>query len=83
MTVVPNSKSRSIALHDGTLKIHITKPPVEGRANKAIIEYLSKILRIKKSSITIDKGAVSKSKLIAIEDMEAGEFLKAIIELTG
>ncbi len=73
--VIPNSKKQSITLFENTLKIHITKPPVEGRANREIVEFLSKALKIKKKQISIIRGAGSKNKLIAIEDISDEELL--------
>lgn len=63
----PNAKKNQIEiLSDNTLKIRITAPPVDGKANKAIIEYLSEVFQVSKSSIKILKGDTSKYKRIEI-----------------
>lgn len=69
--VVPNSRNNSISevMEDGTLKIHIKAPPVEGKANKAILDFLSKFFDWPKTKIKIIQGEKSRRKLIVIEGM--------------
>lgn len=70
----PNSKKNTIEIVDNfTLKVRIASPPVEGRANKVLIEYLSEILEISKSKIHLLKGQSSKFKWIKI-DLEEDEY---------
>ena len=52
---------------DGVWHLKISAPPTEGKANKELIEFLSEILDISKSRISIDKGITSHRKLISIE----------------
>lgn len=66
--VIPNaSKNEIICTEEGLIKIKITVPPVEGKANTKCIEFLSDILRIPKTSISIVSGQTSKNKTIFIE----------------
>ena len=51
---------------DGTIKISLTAPPVDGRANQALIEFLSQYFRIAKSRVKIIKGLKNKNKIIEI-----------------
>ena len=60
--VVPNSSKNSISNEGEFLKIKLTAPPVDNKANKALIEYLSKQLKIPKTSIELKSGATSKNK---------------------
>ena len=63
--ISPNaSKNEVIKCDDGSLKIKITAQPIENKANKALIEFLSKITKIPKSSISIAKGLTGKEKTI-------------------
>lgn len=50
------------------LKLRISAPPVEGKANKAIILYLSQLLGIPKSRISLLKGETGRIKLVEIPD---------------
>ena len=54
-------------LADGTIKISLTTPPIEGRANQALIEFLSRHFRAAKNQIKIVKGLRSKNKVVEIK----------------
>ncbi len=65
----PNAKKDEIAgIYNGSLKIKISSPAVDGKANKALIGFLSKFLNISKSKIKIEKGDKSREKIISIDD---------------
>jgi uncharacterized protein (TIGR00251 family) len=53
-------------MEDGSLKIRLTAPPVDGAANEALIAYLSKVLVVSKSSIEIVSGHTAREKRIKI-----------------
>ncbi len=66
--VKPGSKTNEIIREaDGLLKVKIKAPPVEGKANKYLIEYLSEILKMPKSKIILLKGETNSFKTIEIE----------------
>ena len=64
--VVANSKVNLIDFADEYIKVKIMARAVEGKANKAIIEYLSDVLKFPKSKITIINGEKSSIKTIQI-----------------
>lgn len=66
--VVANSKINLIDFCDEYIKIKIMARAVEGKANKAIIEYFSDILKIAKSKIAIINGEKSSIKTIQISN---------------
>lgn len=67
VVVVPgSSKNKIVGLHGDRLKIKIQAPPVDGKANLAIIDFLAKTLKIKKMSLSIVRGETSKSKDVLI-----------------
>jgi uncharacterized protein (TIGR00251 family) len=53
------------------LKLALTAPPVEGRANEACIAFLAEFLNVPRSSVTIAAGASSRQKLIRVTGMQA------------
>lgn len=64
----PNARKNEIeVLSDNTLKIKIAAPPVDGKANVAIIKYLSEIFEIPKSDIVLEKGNTGKFKRFYIK----------------
>jgi len=65
--VIPRASKNGIqGLHDGALKIRLTTPPVDGKANQALIKFLSKILKVSKSQIEIVQGETSRTKTLRI-----------------
>jgi uncharacterized protein len=59
--------------HADALKIALSTPPVDGRANEALIAFLADALRLPKSSIALVTGATSRSKLLRITGRTAAE----------
>ncbi|MDD5190165.1 MAG: DUF167 domain-containing protein [Dehalococcoidales bacterium] len=64
---------------DGVWHVKIAAPPIEGKANKKLIEFLSEVLDIPKSAISIDKGATGKRKMVEI----TGVTIEAITRKLG
>lgn len=65
--VHPNSKNPRIEKDlIETLHVYVNQPPLEGKANKAVIESLVKFLKIKKSEIVLIRGEKSKNKVFEI-----------------
>lgn len=62
--ISPNAKKNEIIKENDIIKIKITAQPIDGKANKAVIEFLSKTFKIPKTSIEILKGDTSKDKTI-------------------
>ncbi|GAB4492919.1 MAG: DUF167 domain-containing protein [Anaerolineales bacterium] len=58
---------------DGTVKIRLTAPPVDGEANELLVAFLSDVLGIAKSNIDIVAGLSGRDKLISVTDMDKDE----------
>lgn len=80
--IVPNSSKNDIILEDEFIKIKITAQPIENKANKALIEFLSKSFKVPKTSIEILKGEVSKDKTILFKTQEKNKIAEIINALT-
>lgn len=79
--VVPRSSRTAIAgIYQGSLKIHLTSPPVENAANRDLIAYLAKKLKIPKSAVQIVSGAKSREKRLALYGVNKQEILNLILE---
>ena len=64
-------KSAITGVVGDALKLALTAPPVEGRANEACVEFLAEFLNVPRSSVTIAAGESSRQKLIRIAGMKA------------
>jgi uncharacterized protein (TIGR00251 family) len=70
--VKPNSKSDEVIREaDGSIKVKIKAPPVEGKANKYLVEYLAARLQLPKSKVTLLKGETNQFKTLFIDADEA------------
>lgn len=80
--IVPNSSKNDLIIEDEFIKVKVTAQPIENKANKALIEFLSKRFKVPKTSIEIVKGDTSKEKtlLFSINDEEKKQNI--ISELT-
>jgi uncharacterized protein (TIGR00251 family) len=65
--VVPKAKHDKVVVEPDRLKVYLTDPPVEGKANEALIEVLAEHFGIKRRQITIVLGAKSKDKVVEIK----------------
>ena len=74
--VQPNAKRTEVVrFEDGVFYIKIAAPPVKGKANAALLAFLSDILGVSKSRLSIEKGATSRMKVLTIEGMTQDEVL--------
>jgi len=70
--VHPRAKTNAITGELGdALKVSLTTPPVEGRANEACIEFFAKLLKVPRSSVTIASGQASRNKVIRVSGVTA------------
>jgi len=60
------SRNALLGLHDNAIKMLLTSPPIDGEANKQLIQFLSKLFRVKKSNITIVAGAHNRRKRVRV-----------------
>lgn len=65
--VHPGAKKNEVTQEDGVLKVSVSAAPEKGKANKAVIELLSKTLKIKRSQIEIISGETSSNKRIFLD----------------
>lgn len=66
--VKPNSKKEEITIDNDNINAKVNAPPVEGEANKRLIELLSEFLGCPKSNISIISGHKSKNKRVLIKE---------------
>ncbi|MBI5429693.1 MAG: YggU family protein [Nitrosomonadales bacterium] len=65
--VQPGAKRSEITgLHGGALKIRLSAPPVEGRANDALLKFLAGIFAVPLRNIALQQGGQSRHKVVSI-----------------
>ena len=53
-------------MKDGSVKVYVTAPPEDGRANEAVVETIAEWLGVKRRQVTIVSGATSRNKLVRL-----------------
>ena len=82
LKIVPNSSKNEIILEDEFIKVKVTAQPIENKANKALIEFLSKQFKIPKTKIQILKGETSKEKTVLLNTDDLTKNSAIISQLT-
>jgi len=65
------SRSAVIGAYDGRVKIAIQSPPVDGRANAALLDFLRRKLEVPKSRVELVRGQTDRRKVVRVVGMEA------------
>jgi uncharacterized protein (TIGR00251 family) len=71
----------NIEISDEYIAVNVKAPPVDGKANKAIIDYFADVFGTSKRDVCLEKGQTNKNKIISLKDCEMNddeiyEFLK-------
>jgi uncharacterized protein (TIGR00251 family) len=77
--VVPRaSRSKIVGVHDGRLKVALDAPPVDGRANEALLSLFAGLLRIPLRRISLRRGESSRQKAVFLEGVTEHELRAAL-----
>ena len=77
--VHPRARKDAITRELGdALKVSLTAPPIDGKANQACIEFCAKLLKVPRSSVTIASGQSSRQKVIRVIGLSAEEVRKRV-----
>ena len=70
-----------VGLHGEALKIRITAPPVDGKANQHLIQFLAKLCQVRQQDVELISGETSRTKRIAIQNVtQLPEILKPYLK---
>jgi len=82
--VQPRARKNAVVGEIGdALKIALTAPPIEGRANEACIAFLAEFLKVPRSSVTIAAGQTSRNKDVRARGLTATEVADRVRVATG
>lgn len=79
--VTPRARKTEFAgiLEDGTVRIRVQAPPIEGKANRDLIQFLAKVFGVRKNCIEIVAGERGLDKIVSVTDMSAEDMEKRIM----
>jgi uncharacterized protein (TIGR00251 family) len=63
---------------DGSLKVYVTAPPEDGRANEAVVETIAEWLGVKRRQVEIIRGATSRNKVVAVAGVSPTQIKTAL-----
>lgn len=70
--IQPGAKKTEFAgLHGDALKIRLAAPPVDGKANEALVKFLAEVLHLPKSAVTLKSGQTSRRKVLEVSGATA------------
>ncbi len=69
------SKNEAVRLENGSLKIRLTAPPVDGAANDALVKFLADRFSVAKSQVEIVSGHTSRDKIVRVSGADAESLL--------
>lgn len=68
VSVVPNAKrSGADGLHDGALRVRLAAPPVDGKANEALLAWLAEALGLRRRDLALVRGQTARRKWVEID----------------
>ncbi len=73
------SRNQVVGLHGEELKIALTTPPVDGKANRDLCTFLAKTLRVSKGSIELVSGLTSRHKVLEVNGVDVETATKILI----
>ncbi len=69
--------------HGGAWKLHVAAPPVDGKANDAILRFLAEFAHVPASAVRIVSGLTAPLKIVELEGVDAEPLQRAILESHG
>jgi uncharacterized protein YggU (UPF0235/DUF167 family) len=82
--VVPRARVNVLVREpDGSLRARLTAPPVEGAANRALLELVARALGVKRSALTLVQGEHHREKIVAVAGLSAVELGLRVDALAG
>ncbi len=78
-----SARSRIVGEHDGRLKIQVTAPPVDGRANDALVRFIAAALDISRVQVEVVGGHSNRRKTIRVAQVSAQRALLKLAPIRG
>ncbi|HVO18487.1 MAG TPA: DUF167 domain-containing protein [Anaeromyxobacter sp.] len=72
------SRTRVVGEHDGRLKVQLAAPPVEGEANRALVEFLAGELGVRRADVAVVRGEAGRRKTVRVTGRTAAQVRAAL-----
>jgi hypothetical protein len=74
------SRERMVSVDENVVSVAVTQAPVDGKANEALVKFISRTLHVSRSSVCIRRGQASRNKVLEFSGMNKAEVLKKLNE---
>lgn len=72
--VQPGAKKPGVVGYEaGVLRLKVSEPPLEGRANEAVVEMMAQLLGVRRSKVSLIGGEGSREKTLRVEGLSQGQ----------
>jgi uncharacterized protein (TIGR00251 family) len=79
LRVQPNAaRNEVLGFADDILRVRVAAPPVKGKANRELVDFLSHVLQVNKSRVTILRGQATRNKIIAVAGLTREEITRRL-----
>jgi uncharacterized protein (TIGR00251 family) len=72
-------RNELVGIQAGALKLRVAAPPVDGKANAAVTDYLAGVLGLGRGAVRIVSGATSRDKVVEVVGLTAAELVARLI----
>ena len=81
LRVQPGARANQVVglTDDGVLRVRVVAPATDGRANRALVEFMAGLLGVPKSSVTIAHGLGSRNKMVVVEGMDREQAIERLL----
>jgi len=76
-------KTEFKGMHGDAWKLHVAAPPVDGKANEAILRFIAQIAGVGKSGVRILSGLTGTTKIVEVDGIDSLDLERAILESHG
>lgn len=77
--VIPNAhKNMLVGQQDGVLVVRLTAPPVDGKANAALLDFLASQLNLRKQQVQLQSGLKSRHKVVKVQGIGRAELERLV-----
>lgn len=81
--VNPNTSRQKAVWKGDFLKVNLTSPPEDGKANEELVEFLGELFDIDSGLITLERGSTSSEKELLLEGIDRESLVRRISQLKG
>lgn len=67
LRVTPRARRNAISVENGAIRVHVTAPPEDGKANEAVVRLLAKAMGVARSRLVLLRGASARDKLFRLD----------------